>query len=60
MSIEAYLGALEDRELSLKIYERKATSLQQAYTLSLRLQAYKQAEMDNSRESGRDQGKWKG
>ena len=57
MAIHFYIAALEDRELALKVSEREPTSLQQAFTLSLRLQAYKQAENDNSRDSGRNRGR---
>jgi len=57
LAVRAYLGALEDRELALKVSEREPSHLQEAYKLSLRLQAYRQAEMDNSRDQGRHRGR---
>ena len=56
-AIQAYLSALEDRSLALKVAEKEPVQLQQAYKLSLRLQAYQQAEVDNGREFGRNRGR---
>src|SRR6218665_345118 len=57
IGIQAYLAALDDRELALKVAERETTQLQEAYKLSLRLQAYKQAENNNNRDYPRNRGR---
>src|SRR6218665_637613 len=57
IAIQAYLGAIDDRELALKVSEREPAQLQEAYKLSLRLQAYKQAENDNNRDYPRNRGR---
>src|SRR6218665_1689057 len=45
-AVQSYISALLDRSLALSIAEREPKDLQQAYQISLRLQAFRQAEAD--------------
>src|SRR6218665_234504 len=53
-AVQSYISALLDRSLALSVAEREPKDLQQAYQLSLRLQAFRQAEADGNREANRN------
>src|SRR6218665_136339 len=53
-AVQSYISALLDRSLALSVAEREPKDLQQAYQISLRLQAFRQAEADGNREANRN------
>ena len=53
----AFIDALAERDIALKVAEREPKSLDEAYRIALRLQGYKQAESDGGRETGRHRGR---
>src|SRR6218665_431208 len=53
-AVQSYIRALLDRSLALSVAEREPKDLQQAYQISLRLQAFRQADADGNREANRN------
>ena len=54
IATRAFLDALTDRKLALKIREREPADLEAAYRLALRLDGYRQAEEASHRENDRN------
>src|SRR6218665_3349940 len=48
IAIRSYINALYDRDLAISVSERDPEQLQEAYKISARLQAYRQAEVERS------------
>ena len=59
IAIRAFVDALADRELVLKIKEREPETLDKAYKLAIRLDGYKRAELDQSDHNERRHGRVK-
>src|SRR6218665_1433596 len=54
IAIRSYINALYDRELAISVSERDPEQLQEAYKISVRLQTYRQAELESGRSGQRN------
>src|SRR6218665_1838177 len=54
LAIRSYINALYDRDLAISVSEREPEQLQEAYKISVRLQTYRQAELESGRSGQRN------
>src|SRR6218665_2609009 len=54
IAIRSYINALFDRDLAISVSERDPEQLQEAYKISVRLETYRQAELESGRSGQRN------
>ena len=54
IAIRSYINAIYDRDLAIPVSEREPEQLQEAYKISVRLQTYRQAELESGRSGQRN------